>query len=43
MGKKLTKSGGLGANTEGEMATEKISNRSDGKHAHTDTRHLLNT
>ncbi|KAJ7908553.1 hypothetical protein B0H13DRAFT_1878589 [Mycena leptocephala] len=43
MGEKLTQSGGLGANTEGEMAAEKkMANRGNGKHAHTDTRHLLN-
>jgi hypothetical protein len=44
MGEKLTKSGWLGANTEGEMVVEKkMANRGDGKHVHTDTSHLLNT
>jgi hypothetical protein len=43
MGEKLTQSGGLGGNTEGEMAAGKrMANRGDGKHAHTDTRYLLN-
>jgi hypothetical protein len=43
MGEKLTQSGELGANTQGEMAAGKrMANRGDSKHAHTDTRHLLN-
>ena len=43
MGEKLTKSGGLRANTEGEMVVEKMANQGDGKHMYTNTRHLLDT
>jgi hypothetical protein len=43
MGRNQTEFGEVGAKAVEEVAVEKnIANWGDGKHAHTDTRHLLN-
>jgi hypothetical protein len=44
MGRKQTKLGEVGSKAVREVAVEKkTTNLGDGKHAHTDSRHLLNT